>query len=74
MQVRYQAAPRPEEHIIPKNHRTAKYKYVRPLHGAIDMIYQSAPGIGPHNARVLSSELADMKQFKNEKNYLILRD
>jgi len=35
--------------------------------GAIDMIYQSAPGIGPHNARVLANELADMHQFKNEK-------
>ena len=35
--------------------------------GAIDIIYQSAPGIGPHNARVLANELADMKQFKNEK-------
>jgi transposase len=34
---------------------------------AIDMIYQSTPGIGPYHARVLANELEDMKQFTNEK-------
>ena len=34
---------------------------------AIEMIYQSAPGIGPHHARVLANELEDMKHFTNEK-------
>jgi transposase len=34
---------------------------------SMDMIYQSAPGIGPHHARVLANELEDMKQFSNEK-------
>jgi transposase len=34
---------------------------------AMDVIYQSAPGIGPHHARVLANELEDMRQFKNEK-------
>lgn len=33
----------------------------------LEMIYQSAPGIGPLNARQLSNELGDMKQFSNEK-------
>jgi transposase len=30
-------------------------------------IYQSAPGIGPTTARILSNELGDMQQFKNER-------
>jgi transposase len=34
---------------------------------AMEMIYQSAPGIGPHHARVLANELEDLKQFQNEK-------
>lgn len=34
---------------------------------AIEIIYQSAPGIGAHHARVLANELEDMKQFSNEK-------
>jgi transposase len=34
---------------------------------ALQMLYQSAPGIGPIHARQLSNELGDMKQFKNEK-------
>ncbi len=34
---------------------------------AIEIIYQSAPGIGAHHARILANELEDMKQFANEK-------
>jgi len=33
----------------------------------LDLIYQSAPGIGPKHARALSNELETMKQFHNEK-------
>ena len=29
--------------------------------------YRSAPGVGPQSARVLSNELGDMSQFKNER-------
>ncbi len=32
-----------------------------------DAIYQSAPGIGPICARILSNELGDMSQFPNER-------
>ena len=34
---------------------------------AINTIYQSAPGIGTVNARILANELEDMSQFCNEK-------
>lgn len=34
---------------------------------ALQMLYDSAPGIGPIHARQLANELGDMKQFKNEK-------
>lgn len=34
---------------------------------ALESIYQSAPGIGAVHARQLANELADMKQFENEK-------
>jgi transposase len=34
---------------------------------AMEIIYQSAPGIGNHHARILANELEDMKQFRNEK-------
>lgn len=34
---------------------------------AINTIYQSAPGIGTINARILANELEDMSQFSNEK-------
>ena len=34
---------------------------------ALQMLYESAPGIGPIHARQLANELGDMKQFKNEK-------
>lgn len=33
----------------------------------LEIIYRSVPGIGKINARALSNELEDMKQFKNEK-------
>ncbi|MFN4173685.1 MAG: IS110 family transposase [Parachlamydiaceae bacterium] len=33
----------------------------------IDQIYQSAPGIGKTSARILSNELGDLSQFKNER-------
>lgn len=32
-----------------------------------DIVYQSAPGIGPTSARVLANELGNLKQFKNER-------
>lgn len=32
-----------------------------------EVIYRSVPGIGPLGARILSNELGDMKQFKNER-------
>lgn len=32
-----------------------------------EVIYRTVPGIGPIGARVLSNELGDMQQFKNEK-------
>lgn len=32
-----------------------------------EAIYRSVPGIGPISARVLSNELGDMKQFRNER-------
>lgn len=32
-----------------------------------DLIYQSVPGIGPVCARILSNELGDMSQFRNER-------
>jgi transposase len=32
-----------------------------------DMVYQSTPGIGPTCARILSNELGDMSQFRNER-------
>jgi len=31
-----------------------------------EKIYQSAPGVGPQTARILSNELGNMSQFKNE--------
>jgi len=34
---------------------------------ALDELYQSIPGIGPIGSRILSSELGDMSQFKNER-------
>jgi transposase len=34
---------------------------------ANEKTYQSAPGIGPQSARVLSNELGNMSQFKNER-------
>jgi transposase len=34
---------------------------------AIDMVYQSAPGIGPTSARILANELEDLQQFKNDR-------
>ena len=33
----------------------------------LEALYRSAPGIGPIAARVLSNELGDMSQFRNEK-------
>lgn len=33
----------------------------------LERVYQSAPGIGPVNARTLSNELEDMRHFQNEK-------
>ncbi len=33
----------------------------------IEMVYRSAPGIGPTSARVLANELEDMSQFDNER-------
>jgi len=33
----------------------------------IDMMYQTASGIGPTSARVLSNELGNLQQFKNER-------
>jgi transposase len=35
--------------------------------GPTEMIYRSAPGIGPTSARVLANELGDMSQFNNER-------
>jgi len=32
-----------------------------------DKVYRSAPGIGPTSARILSNELGDLSQFKNER-------
>jgi transposase len=34
---------------------------------ANEQIYRSVPGVGPHAARVLSNELGNMSQFKNER-------
>lgn len=34
---------------------------------ALDRVYQSAPGIGPINARILANELEDLRHFRNEK-------
>jgi transposase len=34
---------------------------------AMDAIYQSASGIGPTSARILSNELGDLRQFRNER-------
>lgn len=34
---------------------------------ALEMVYQSAPGIGPTVARILANELGDMSQFKTER-------
>lgn len=34
---------------------------------ALDELYQSIPGVGPIGSRILSSELGDMSQFKNER-------
>jgi len=34
----------------------------------IDSIYRATPGIGALSARILSNELEDMQQFKNEKS------
>lgn len=34
---------------------------------SIDLMYQSASGIGPTNARILANELEDLQQFKNER-------
>lgn len=34
---------------------------------AMEIVYQSAPGIGKTNSRQLSNELGDMRHFKNEK-------
>ena len=34
---------------------------------ALEIIYRSAPGIGPVGARVLANELGDMSQFGNER-------
>jgi len=33
----------------------------------INVIYESAPGIGTINARILANELSDMRQFSNSK-------
>lgn len=33
-----------------------------------EVIYRSAPGVGPTSARVLANELGDMSQFKNERS------
>lgn len=35
---------------------------------SLQQIYESVPGIGPINGRVLANELGDMKQFDNEKH------
>lgn len=34
---------------------------------ATDVVYQSAPGIGPTSARILANELGDLQQFENER-------
>lgn len=35
--------------------------------GALEMVYRSAPGIGPVGARVLANEVEDMLYFENER-------
>lgn len=34
----------------------------------IDIVYQSAPGIGPTSSRILANELGDIQQFENFEN------
>jgi transposase len=40
---------------------------VRSKHDKLDMIYQSVPGIGPICGQILSNELGNMSQFRNER-------
>lgn len=40
---------------------------VRSKHDSLNSIYQSVPGIGPICSRILSDELGDMSQFRNER-------
>lgn len=35
--------------------------------GPTEMLYRSAPGIGPTSARILANEIGDMSQFNNER-------
>lgn len=55
------------KHILSQVQKLDKELHAQAKEDPLEAIYRSVPGIGPLIARVLSSELGDMSQFRNER-------